>query len=342
MSSLASQYSKFDALYDSDEERERDEAAKRKQKAQAQRQQMQARRMAAAQAASGGSAAEGEASSSTAAATSDAAGPAPMMAAANELDVSKMTDSQREAFLENYAQIFNKNRAAKAAAKYKFPDTLEEQRVICEAADELRVRGNALYKEGSIVEAAKLYEQAVLKFGDWCETRARTRSQNPRPHRDTSRPARKLAPASPLAVAQRRTARASTPALAQSPCARHGQACTCPLAGPLAPPAAEPALALGAGTPNALRPRRSGSRCTRSSSRRTSTSPRAHIASVRPSFASRQHASHLLDVVTHAHVGSVHARTDRDSLAFVLALTPHRSPRPALVDHPPRCELASS
>jgi tetratricopeptide (TPR) repeat protein len=163
MSSLASQYSKFDNVYDSDEERERDEAAKRKRGAHAQRQQMRERQRAAA---NGGGAADGGAAAA-AAATSGAAGPTPMMDAPNDLDVSKMTDAQREAFLENYAKMFNKNRSSKTRANYKFPDTLEEQRVICEAADELRVRGNALYKQGSTVEAAKLYEQAVLKFGDW-------------------------------------------------------------------------------------------------------------------------------------------------------------------------------
>lgn len=70
---------------------------------------------------------------------------------------------------------------------YKFPETIEEHAAVCEVAEELRQRGNAHYKKGEIVDAAKLYEQvdclqthayaeadasfhpmqAVLKFADW-------------------------------------------------------------------------------------------------------------------------------------------------------------------------------
>ena len=42
---------------------------------------------------------------------------------------------------------------------YKFPDTVEEQAAICQEANELRLTGNLLYKQGELVEAAKLYEQ---------------------------------------------------------------------------------------------------------------------------------------------------------------------------------------
>ena len=42
---------------------------------------------------------------------------------------------------------------------YKFPDTIEEQLVICKAANKLREAGNKLYQKGELTEAAKLYEQ---------------------------------------------------------------------------------------------------------------------------------------------------------------------------------------
>ena len=76
-----------------------------------------------------------------------------------------MTDEQRDAMVEQYAKVMNKNRAPKEA--YKFPDTLEEQAAKCAEAESLRQRGNALYREGELFEAAKLYEQAVHKFADW-------------------------------------------------------------------------------------------------------------------------------------------------------------------------------
>lgn len=76
-----------------------------------------------------------------------------------------MTDAQRANYLEQYAKMFSRNRPKKQ--DYHFPDTIDEQKVICDAADALRLRGNALFKEGQLAEAAKLYEQAVLKFADW-------------------------------------------------------------------------------------------------------------------------------------------------------------------------------
>ena len=60
--------------------------------------------------------------------------------------------------------MFNKNRLKKT---FKFPETIEEQKAICVEADALRTRGNARFKVGELFEAAKLYEQAVLKFADW-------------------------------------------------------------------------------------------------------------------------------------------------------------------------------
>ena len=50
---------------------------------------------------------------------------------------------------------------------YKFPETEDEQGAKIAEADALRKRGNELYGKGELVEAAKLYEQAVLKFADW-------------------------------------------------------------------------------------------------------------------------------------------------------------------------------
>jgi tetratricopeptide (TPR) repeat protein len=126
---LRAQYSKFDALYDSDEEQTEMEAAKQKRL------------------------------SPVAAARPQ---PKPDLSSMNP---ENMTSEQREQFAETYAKVMNRNRAPKEA--YKFPETLEEQRPICESANTLRLRGNELYKAGEITEAAKLYEQAVHMFSDW-------------------------------------------------------------------------------------------------------------------------------------------------------------------------------
>lgn len=51
-------------------------------------------------------------------------------------------------------------------SKYKLPTTLEDKQERARAAEDLKSRGNQLYAAGEHFEAAKLYEQAVLKF-DW-------------------------------------------------------------------------------------------------------------------------------------------------------------------------------
>jgi FKBP-type peptidyl-prolyl cis-trans isomerase len=91
-----------------------------------------------------------------------AMGPKPMLSSIPDLDFDKMTDKQRQSVVDSYSKVGQPQKAV-----YKFPETIEEQRVICEAADALRQRGNELFKAGETVEAAKLYEQAVLKFADW-------------------------------------------------------------------------------------------------------------------------------------------------------------------------------
>ena len=162
-------YAKFDDVYDSDEDREKE----REQKTREARAREYAARQEKARAANPAAAAAAAAPSAAATASvmhemtakQPAVGPKPMMSSMPDLDMSKMTKEQRDGFLDTYAKVFNKNRPKKA--DYKFPDTIEEQRVICEAADELRQRGNALFKNGETVEAAKLYEQAALKFADW-------------------------------------------------------------------------------------------------------------------------------------------------------------------------------
>ena len=59
---------------------------------------------------------------------------------AKETDPSKMS---KEEWIENYTKAMQKNRPKQA---YKFPDTIEEQRKICEAAEELKSRGNEFYQ----------------------------------------------------------------------------------------------------------------------------------------------------------------------------------------------------
>ena len=84
-------------------------------------------------------------------------GPATLMQSGSQLDPEKMTDAQRAQWVEQYSKLFNKNRPQQQQ-KYSFPDTIEEQTVICDAADDLRVRGNELYKKGELhdVELSKL------------------------------------------------------------------------------------------------------------------------------------------------------------------------------------------
>ena len=74
-----------------------------------------------------------------------------------------MTEEQ---FAAQYAKMF-KQPSVEPKQPYKFPETMEEQRAKCDEAEELKRRGNELFQRGELVEAAKLYEQAVLKFADW-------------------------------------------------------------------------------------------------------------------------------------------------------------------------------
>jgi tetratricopeptide (TPR) repeat protein len=177
--SLSSQYSKFDDLYDSDEDREKEaKAARRKANEKRRleaslarafpeetREQISAR--AEREMGEGGvppSGGGGMRSGAPRTPSGRPAGPTPMMGAAKDLDPSKMTKKQQEQFVDSYAKIFNQNRPK---TPYKFPETLDEQRAKCDEADALRLRGNTLFKAGDVLEAAKLYEQAVLKFADW-------------------------------------------------------------------------------------------------------------------------------------------------------------------------------
>jgi tetratricopeptide (TPR) repeat protein len=170
--SLRTDYAKFQQVADDEEREERAlkdaEAASRKELADQRRAEYEASR--AARMNQGGSS---SGSSGNGSGSSSSGGPAIRVptkkppAASGGFDpktLESMTDEERGKLLEQYSSMFNRNRPKQ---KYHFPDTIEEQRVICEAAAELRQRGNALYKKGELMEAAKLYEQAVLKFGDW-------------------------------------------------------------------------------------------------------------------------------------------------------------------------------
>ena len=189
MASLASKYAAFDKLQtdlveeEAREEKQRNDVAKAESARK--RQEYQEARMKAmadyeakeAAKKQGGALPDPKATAGVAAASGAAqgqppspgtpgAGPMTMMESGASLDPSEMTEAQRNQFVDQYAKMMNRNRGANKAA-YKFPDTIEEQREICKVADELRTRGNALYKKGELTEAAKLYEQAVLKFADW-------------------------------------------------------------------------------------------------------------------------------------------------------------------------------
>ena len=48
-----------------------------------------------------------------------------------------------------------------------FPSTYAEQAKKCDEAQTLKEEGNELYKQGDLLGAAKLYEQAVFKFAHW-------------------------------------------------------------------------------------------------------------------------------------------------------------------------------
>ena len=121
-------YSKWDDLYDSDEERKKEKLADERKKKAAHAAAMQSR---------------GKTPVST-----------PAMPAG-------MTEQD---FAEQYQKMFN---GGKQRQPYKFPETMEEQRAKCDEAADLKRRGNEFYQKGELVEAAKLYEQAVMKFADW-------------------------------------------------------------------------------------------------------------------------------------------------------------------------------
>ena len=153
--SLASTYARFDQLEDSDDELDANRAtARRRHKQKHGHEQLAAPKKAMLQSA-------GVLPMSV---PQVAAGPKSMMKSLPDLNLSDMTEQQRSEFIDNYSNIFNKNRAR---ASYRFPETLDEQQAICNEADRLRTQGNALFRSGEIMEAAKLYEQAVLKFADW-------------------------------------------------------------------------------------------------------------------------------------------------------------------------------
>ena len=155
---FSEQYAKFDTLYDSDDDKEKAEKEAKRNKVADQR-----RKVAEGRAAAAAKAAGCDTSSGTTPVIpvpgAPAAGPRTMMNSMDNIDMENMTEKQRAEFLDNYAKIFNRNRPKNT--QYKFPETFEEQRAKCEEADELRQRGNALYKAGELTEAAKLYEQAV-------------------------------------------------------------------------------------------------------------------------------------------------------------------------------------
>ena len=164
--SLSDKYAKFDAIdYDAEDEEEKQakaaEEAKRK-KASNEAREKAAEARAKAAGLNGGSPL-GVPPAPTKAA--GAAGPNTMMEAGSALQPDDMTEEQRQAFANQYQQMFSRNRPKKDA--YKFPETFEEQKAKADEADVLRLQGNQLFKKGALTEAAKLYEQSVLKFADW-------------------------------------------------------------------------------------------------------------------------------------------------------------------------------
>ena len=131
MPSHATDYAAWDAFEDSDDERKKEEAAAKKAKADEAKARAKARADAAA--------------------------------ASGNID-GLPEGMSRDEFMKAYSKVINPNGSKKP---YKFPDTAPEQDAICTAAADLKKRGNELYAKGEYVEAAKLYEQAVLKFSDW-------------------------------------------------------------------------------------------------------------------------------------------------------------------------------
>ena len=149
MKSFAEQYGKFEKIdYEKEHEEEKAaieaEKAKRKAASDKAREEYQMHRAAAMAAASG----PPELSPITL--QPNQAGPATMMESGSTLDPMKMTEKQRDVYLEQYSKMFNRNRPKKQ--DYHFPDSIEEQTVICEAANTLRLKGNEFFKSGNLTE----------------------------------------------------------------------------------------------------------------------------------------------------------------------------------------------
>ena len=91
--------------------------------------------------------------------------------AAKALKVSRMAKQcdGRELVERSSKELYKNSTHVGGVLKkmYKFPETLAEQQTICKAAIALKERGNAFYAKGEWVQAAKMYEQGVLKFVDW-------------------------------------------------------------------------------------------------------------------------------------------------------------------------------
>ena len=174
-SSLAAQYSKWEAVsYDSDEEDKGKDKAARKKRSDDARAAVAAHQAAerlhsslppteGASAPVDQQALDAAYAAGKAANTNRvAAGPRTMMQSGASLSPNDMTDDQRAQFAQKYAEMIGRTRPSKK--EYKFPETWDEQVERTGEADELRQKGNALFKKGQLTEAAKLYEQAVLKF----------------------------------------------------------------------------------------------------------------------------------------------------------------------------------
>ena len=149
MPSFDEQYGKFEKI-DYDKEHEEERAAIEAEKARAKARSDQAREEYQMQRAAAMAAASGPPELPPVTLQGNQAGPATMMESGSTLDPNKMTDKQREVYLEQYSKMFNRNRPKKQ--DYHFPDTIEEQTVICDAANELRLKGNDFFKAGNLTE----------------------------------------------------------------------------------------------------------------------------------------------------------------------------------------------
>uniref|UniRef100_A0A6S9XL77 Uncharacterized protein n=1 Tax=Chrysotila carterae TaxID=13221 RepID=A0A6S9XL77_CHRCT len=78
---------------------------------------------------------------------------------------SQLNEAEKAKLLEQYSRMVNPPNAK--MKEFKFPKTIEEHEAKCREAESLKKRGNEFYQKGELVEAAKLYEQGVLKFSDW-------------------------------------------------------------------------------------------------------------------------------------------------------------------------------